>query len=125
MDIVKKMGDIKRRLQALKAERNVQLNQIAFLEEEWDFNITLAASITATFELTIVCGDHPIVIAAIDGYAADLNEILPRPTEWAISGSTSTATLYARNNAATSKSATITIKAWALNGLSATCERTS
>lgn len=124
-DIVSRMANILRRLRGLKAPRKVSLNQIALLEETHTEGVTLASGAEAHWQVTVVCGDKPIVIGALDGYPGAVLEIQPNEINWNILGDTAIGDFSVYNAAGTTKSATIIVRVWGLNGLSASIVRTS
>lgn len=128
MNLMSQMADINRRLLALKATRPVKISQLQILSEEWSFPLTLdplgGANDEAIYKITIVCADNPIADVGFDGFPASVFRIVPAGIEWDISGNTAIAYMRLLNTAGTSSSMTLIVRAWGLNGLSATCERT-
>lgn len=128
-DIVQKVADIERRLRGLKAVRPVSISQVELLSEEWSYALTLQAlgdpADEAVYKVTIVCGGDPIVDVAMDGFPVSTVAIVPAGVEWDITGDTAIAYIRLLNTVLSVSNMTLTIRAWGLNGLSATCERFS
>lgn len=127
-NLMSQMADIHRRLLALKATRPVKISQVQILSEQWSFALTLDAlggpNDEAIYKVTIVCGGNPIADVGVDGFPTSVFQIVPAGIEWDISGNTAIAYVRLLNTALSSSSMTLTVRAWGLNGLSATCERT-
>lgn len=128
-DIAKQIADIDRRLLGLKALRPVEISQVQVFYEEWTYPLVLAPfgdpGDSAGFQIDILCAGNPIADIGMDGFAVGATPVLPRLPEWDIVGNTAIAYLDILNDLATPTPITFIIKAWALNGLSATCERIS
>lgn len=126
-DIIKRLADIERRLLALKADRPINIAQVDMLAEEWSYPLTLQPlgdpGDEAVFRITIVCGGDPIVDVGVDGFPLSIFTIVPGGVEWDISGNTAIAYPRVLNSVFATSSMTLVIRAWGLNGLTATCER--
>jgi len=129
MDLHGRMRDIQRRVLALKGVRPVTISQLDILNQQWSFALTLQAlgdpADEAIYRATIICAGDPICDVAVDGFPVSTIAIVPAGIEWSISGNTATADIRLLNTIFSVSSMTVTIRAFALNGLSATCERIS
>lgn len=128
-DVPTRMATILRRLRGLKATRPVYVYQANKLSEEWSFPLTLAKlgdpGYRATYRVTIECGGDPVVDVGYDGFHVGGGGIIPGGFEWDISGNTATCDVSVLNSSlAGPDSITLIVRAWALNGLSASIVRT-
>lgn len=120
-NIVREMADIERRLRGLKAERKVDITQLQMLSEQWTDSLSIASFGYAQYEVQIVCGGDPIADIALSGFPA--GKIVYGSISWQLVGNTAIANVYISNGELTTEGLTLTISAYALNGISVTCER--
>lgn len=128
IDLPKQIADIQRRLRALKAKRNIDISQFNVLYREWDYSLSLTPSPTAGYvarwEITIPCGGDPIVSVGVDGLPYGDSKVEARTIN-SISGDTAVMEVNVRNNDTVSgRTFDVTVKCWALNGLTASIVRT-
>lgn len=127
-NLISRLADIEKRLLALKALRKVDTSQISVMSEEWEYIFTLQADGDpddyAEFQIEIECAGDPIADIAVDNlpYGNTKISVASRPT---LSGNTVNYLLRIFNNDTSSVGLNITIRAFALNGLSASIERTA
>lgn len=124
MDVSQRIASIIKRLSGLKAERKVRLNQIAMLEQEWNFNLTLNPGEQARYTVTFYCSSPPIFTASLSGFPIGDDGFRPSTFGNGVSGNSGAMIFRITNASGSPSSHTITIRGWALNGLSATCVRT-
>lgn len=124
-----RMANIARRLRGLKAQRNVDVSQIRFLNDQYPFSFLLVkrpdAGWYADFTVVTVCGGDPIVDVGVDGLPYG-NVIVTPSISNSLSGDTLTNVVRIFNDdLVNGVSLNITIGVFALNGISSTCTRTA
>lgn len=128
MNIVEQMANIERRLRALKAPRPANISQVRVYEIAESFNITLAATGSpgdhAVFLVTINCSGTPFYSVALDDFILSPVKIVPRNSTETVVGNTVTRFIRATNVSAGVVNETVTVRGFALNGLSGSIERT-
>lgn len=126
--IAAQVADIKRRLLGLKASRAATLSQVKVFEETYPFNLILqpnpSAGYYAKFHLEVVCTGVPLVSAGLSDYDLFPIVIKPSPINWIASGNTASCDIFATNSTGSIINVNVSVKVWALNGISATCVRT-
>jgi len=129
MDLVERVADIKRRLRGLKSVRPATFLQVRVFEVAQSFNITLQPVGTpgdqAYFRLTINCSGTPFYSIALDDYILSPVKIVPRNGVETIVGNTAVREISAKNLSASIVNETVTVRGFALNGLSGTIVRLS
>ena len=124
-----RMANISRRLPKLKAQRNVDVSQIAFLQDQYPFSFSLVkrpdAGWAADFTVVTTCGGDPIVDVGVDGLPYG-NVIVTTGMTNTVSGNTLTTLVRIFNDdLVNGVSLNIAIGVYALNGVSSTCTRTA
>lgn len=129
MDVVDQLADIERRLRGLKAIRPSNLSQVRVFELSTSFNITLQAAGSpadqAVFKVTIECSGTPFYSVALDDFILFPVKIVPRAAPEIVTGNTVERYIVAKNVSAGIVNETVTVRAFALNGLSGSIVRTS
>lgn len=129
MDIVKRVADIQRRLRGLKSIRPADLSQVRVFEISESFNITLqpfgSPDDQAVFRLDLTCSGTPFYTLGLDDFILYPVKIVPRPSTEYVTGNDVTRFIIAKNISAGVVNETVTVRAWALNGLSGSIVRDS
>lgn len=127
MDLVERMATIERRLLALKASRPASLSQVRVFEIAESFNITLQPfgdpADDAYFQVTIECSGTPFYSVALDDFVLSPVKIVPRNAAESVIGNTVTRGIVAKNVSGGVVNETVTVRAFALNGLSGSIVR--
>lgn len=129
MDLVEKVADIQRRLRGLKAIRPASISQVRVYEVSESFNITLQAAGSpgdqAVFKLELTCSGTPFYSLALDDFILFPVKIVPRASTETVTGNDVTRYIIAKNLYAGIVNETVTVRAFALNGLAGTIVRIS
>jgi hypothetical protein len=129
IDLIDRVADIKRRLRGLKSVRPSNLSQVRVFEVAQSFNITLQAAGSpgdqAVFLVTINCSGTPFYSVALDDFILFPVKIVPRNNTETVVGNTVTRYIIAKNLFAGIVNETVTVRGFALNGLSGSITRTS
>lgn len=129
MNLFQRVADIERRLAGLKAFRPANLSQVRVFELAESFNITLQPfgdpDDQAYFRVTIVCSGTPFYSVALDDFILSPVKIVPRAGVENVTGNTVQRDILAKNVSAGVVTETVTVRAFALNGLSGQIDRLS
>lgn len=128
-NLAEQVADIERRLRGLKAPRPANLSQVRVFEIAESFNITLQPfgdpDDQAYFRMVIECSGTPFYSIALDDFILSPVKIVPRAALESISGNTVTRDIVAKNISGGVVNETVTVRGFALNGLTGTIERLS
>lgn len=128
IDLIDRVADIKRRLRGLKSIRPSNLSQVRVFEVAQSFNITLQAAGSpgdqAVFLVTLNCSGTPFYSVALDDFILFPVKIVPRNNTETVVGNTVTRYIIAKNLFAGIVNETVTVRGFALNGLSGSIVRT-
>ncbi len=128
IDLIDRVADIKRRLRGLKSIRPSNLSQVTVFEVAQSFNITLQAAGSpgdqAVFLVTLNCSGTPFYSVALDDFILFPVKIVPRNSTETVVGNTVTRYIIAKNLFAGIVNETVTVRGFALNGLSGSIVRT-
>ena len=128
IDLIDRVADIKRRLRGLKSIRPSNLSQVTVFEVAQSFNITLQAAGSpgdqAVFLVTLNCSGTPFYSVALDDFILFPVKIVPRNNTETVVGNTVTRYIIAKNLFAGIVNETVTVRGFALNGLSGSIVRT-
>ena len=117
------LADLERRVRAFKSNRPVHIRQINMLAQSFELPLTLDGYGGAEFEVTIECAGPPFVDVGYTGFGANGSGIIPLNTYYGIEDNTAVILCDFSNTSSTSKTATIVLTAYALNGLLASIRR--